>query len=136
MDEPDAALDEAPREETHPAVRLRRLFRHAVEAQRLVGLAREIDRLGRFRLHAEGELVAFDPRLELGVLRPRRGVAAVELLEQRELFLLPLLAETWRRLEIRDRLGARLEANALIDRRHESRPPVARPIHDRGGIDR
>ena len=56
------------------------------------------------------------------------GETAVKPFEKPELAPLLGRSQTLRRVEVRDRLGASLHAHTLVDRRHESGSPVARPV--------
>jgi len=76
--------------------------------------AREIDCAGRFGLHAKGEFVAGDARLEFA-LRAGGGVGAVHLREEVELAALLGVAHAFGRVEVGDRVAAGGKARALID---------------------
>ena len=130
LDEPHAALDQAAGQQAVPADGLGRRIVQAVEGERLGGLARQVDGLGGLGLHAEGQLVALDPGVELGLVGPRREMAAVEPVQQLELALLPRRADLGGRRQVGDRLGAALEPRPLVDRRHEARAPVPRAAGD------
>ena len=73
LDEPHAALDQAAGQQAEPAEALGRRVVQAVEGAGLGGLARQVDGLGGLGLHAEGQLVALDPGVELGLVEPGAG---------------------------------------------------------------
>ena len=75
LDEPHAALDQPAGQQAEPAEALGRLVVQAVERASLVGLAGQVDGLGGLGLHAEGQLVALDPGVELGLVEPATGDA-------------------------------------------------------------
>ncbi len=106
LDEPDPALDQPARQETEPAERGRGLLVEAVEGLGRQGLPREVDGLGRFGLHPEGQLVAGDPRFELGLFGVLARVLVVEPGQEVELAALLGVGEPGRGVEVRDRLGA------------------------------
>src|SRR5438309_419163 len=72
LDEADAALDEAARQQTVGAEFLRLRLVDPVQLPRRVRLLGEIDRLRRGRLHPVRELVGLQPRIELAVAAVRR----------------------------------------------------------------
>ena len=80
LDEADAALHQAARQQAVAAERGGLLVVHAVEPPGFLGLAGQVHGLGRRGLHPEGELVAPDPGVELVLMGPRAGMVAVELL--------------------------------------------------------
>ena len=59
--EPDTLLHELPRKQTTPAVIIRRWVPHAVKLKRLARFMGDVEDLGRFRLHLEGEVIGVDP---------------------------------------------------------------------------
>ena len=71
LDEADAPLDQPAGQQAEPAGGLGRRVVQAVEGAGLGGLARQVDGLGGLGLHAEGQLVAADPGVELGLVGPR-----------------------------------------------------------------
>ena len=68
LNEPDAALDQAASQQAEPADGFGRRVVQAVEGARLGGLAGQVDGLGGLGLHAEGQLIALDPGVELGLV--------------------------------------------------------------------
>ncbi len=76
LHEAHAALDHAPGEEAHSAHRGGVFVLHAVERLGRVGLMGQVHRVGGLRLHAEGQLIRADSRIELRQV----GVRALVLL--------------------------------------------------------
>ena len=81
-DEPHAVLDQPPRQQAAAAVVVGRLAADAVEVERLLGLAGEVEDLGRLGLHLEGQVVGVDPGGEFLVGRVERRL--VQLADQLE----------------------------------------------------
>ena len=86
LHEAHAALDQPPREQAHAAQSRRSLFHRCRRAaSRVFGFLREIDRLGRLGLHAEGEFVAGDARLEFASARRVAACARFSCVEEIQL---------------------------------------------------
>ena len=134
LHETDPPLDEAAGQEAHPSEALRLLLIEAVERLRLCCLILDIDRFGRFGLHAEGELVTGDAGFELALAGPLGGMCLVEPLEQVQ--LLPLLGvrDALRRSEEANRLRPTCQRRSLIAGGHESGGPVSRAVDDLAGV--
>ncbi len=75
LHEPHAALDQPPGDEHLP-----RLHAVAVQVEDVLRLAADVERVGRFDLHAVGQLERLDLRFELRVARALGGVLGVECL--------------------------------------------------------
>ena len=129
LHESDAAFDQPPPEQAQPPVRGGRLLVQAVQPVRRLRLLREVDRVRRLGLHLEGQLVAGDAGLQLGLLRMPGREVAVEPIEQIELALLAAAADLIGRSQMRDRLLALGQPRALVHRRNEAGRPVPRAVH-------
>ena len=82
LDKPRPPFDETAGEETFAAEVFGLLTIHAVEGLRLFALLLHRDGLGRGRLHAVGKFVAGDARGEIGVVKTRREMTGVEMIER------------------------------------------------------
>ena len=82
LDETGASLDEAPGEETLPSKVRRLLAVHPVERAGLLALLLHRDGFGRGRLHAVGKFVARDAGGQVRVVKTRREVARIEVVER------------------------------------------------------
>ena len=131
LHEAHAALDHAAGEEAEPAHALGRLVVETVEFARGFSLAGEVDDARGFGLHARRHLVAGESGAELGAVRVAGGELLVHAVDQAELAGLQVGRDRFGRVEVRDRLGAALDAHALVARWHEAGAPVARPVDDR-----
>ena len=134
LHEADPALDE-PAGEQAAGAELRGLLRvEAVEGLRLVGLARQVDGLGRGRLHPVGELIGLDAGGELGVAVAAGEVAGVQLADQVERPPLGRARHALGGAEVEDRAGgARPHHRALMARRQEARAVRGRAALDPAG---
>ena len=131
LDEAHAALDHAAGKQAEPAHAFGRLVVEAVELACGFGLAGEVDDAWRFGLHARGHLVTREAGAEFGAVRVAGGEVLVHAVDQAELAGLQVGRDRFGRVEVRDRLGAALDAHALVARGHETGAPVARPVDDR-----
>src|SRR5690606_27290099 len=118
------ALDEASRDQD-----LARLDAVAVALAHALGLARDVERVGRLELHPICELERFDPRVEPRILLSLLEVALVERAEKVELIPLRLP----RQVVVADVLDqlldlamARVDIGPLVDPGEEGRLPVLR----------
>src|SRR5439155_24685903 len=124
LHESHAALDQPPGDQAAGAEIAGDVVIEAVEAVRVGGLAANVDGLRCGRLHLEGQLVGGNA----GVQYARRrgclfGVTAVKRLRQVQHLPLPLLADAFRPVDVKDRRALRLERRALVDRRQETVAP-------------
>ena len=88
LDEADPALQQPPGRQELAGVHAGPV--HRPDRFRLLG---DVERLGRFRLHAISQLERLDPRLELGLVRAAVQVSPVQLGQQVELGALGLGAD-------------------------------------------
>ena len=130
LHEADAPLDQPPRQQAHAAERLGLFLVDAVQRLRVGGLLRQIDRFRSGRLHPKRQLVCLNASIQFRLLRPTGSMCSVELREEIELAALLVRVHPLGVVEIRDRRLAALQPHSLIDRRHESRSPIARPVDD------
>ena len=91
---------------------------------------RQIDRFRSGRLHPKRQLIRLNASVQLRLLRPTGSVCSIELRQKIELAALLLGVHAFGVVEVRDRRLAALQPHSLIDRRHESRSPIARPVDD------
>ncbi|MCE9608640.1 MAG: hypothetical protein K8R23_00270 [Chthoniobacter sp.] len=114
LDEAHAALGEAAGDEALPREAFAGAVLQAVEVERGVGLAAEVEHLGHGHLHAGGGLEGFQPGDQRGVGGMLLLVLAVKAVEQAEFERLDFggggAAD-----EIRDRLRTREDARAGMD---------------------
>src|SRR5207245_9370726 len=106
-----------------PAVRVRRLLADAVQVERRLRLARQVEGVGRGQLHAGGKLVAGDAGVEVRLTRSRGLVHVVELRDQLALLVNDPSGALNIGFEVQERRAGRAEARALENRRQESRLP-------------
>ena len=88
--------------------------------------SREVDRFGRGRLHAIGEFVRFDPRVQFAFARASLRVMPVQVSEKIERAALLRVADLVRAFQMQDRRTFALQQRALICGGKESRTPVLR----------
>ena len=128
------ALDETSREETVAGEGtlesrlVRRVTFTAVESVGLAGclaLAREINQLGRGRLHAEGQFVVFDPRRDLR-MTALFITPLIERVDRLDTASLHRRGDAVGRVEIQDRAAAAAEKRARVVRREEPARPARR----------
>ena len=128
LHEAHAALDQPARDQAARAEAARDLLVQAVELPRGLGLLRDVDRLGRGGLHAIGQLVGGDARVELARGgRDLRGVAAVQPLRHVERAALALLGHVRLPVDVEDRRAAGLDGRALVDRGEKAVAPHGVP---------
>ena len=116
LDEPDPALHQPTRQQAVAAEGGGLLFVHAVEGAGFFGLAGEVHGLGSLGLHPEGQLVALDPGVELGLIGTRLGMALVEPADVVELGPLPLGVDPLGIGQVRDRFGPPMQTGRLVRR--------------------
>ena len=124
LHESHAALNQPPREQQLVAELAGAVLVAAVELLGLLRLVREVDGLGRGRLHAVRELVALDAALELAVARAQERVARVPHLQAVEHRALQRIGAALRVREIEDRRAFAAQHGALVDRGHVAARPV------------
>ena len=109
LDKADSPLHEASRHEALPAVGLGVFVVESVQSFDSFGFTFQIDGFGSFGLHPEGEFIAADPGIEVGVRLPAEEMVLVELIQEIEFFSLPHIGYAARIIEIRNRLGLRFQ---------------------------
>ena len=143
LDKTDAPLGKAASQQTHLAKVLGLLVVQSVQLPRVGRFAGQVDRLGCGRLHAEGHLVRFDPRCQVGVAPLLLLVLPIELLQEVE--LPPLLLAGGELAFQESELGilgqgirvARLSQwDTLVDRWQEGVTKVVDAPMQAGGTDR
>src|SRR5262249_23204801 len=92
LDEADAALGEAAGDEALPREALRIAAVEAVEPERLVGLARQIEDFRRLELHLKGGFERADTCGELGVIAVAAEMPLIERPREAQLDLLERIA--------------------------------------------
>src|SRR5580765_777626 len=130
LNETNAALDQAARQETIATKRRGMVVIQTIELLRCFRFFAKVHRFRGFSLHAEGEFVAADARVELAVLRPAGGKLAIELREQFQLSALLRFTNPAWRVQVWERFGRRTQPHALIQGEHEARTPIARTPDD------
>ena len=82
----------------------------------------EVDGLGGFGLHPEGEFVGANAGIQLRLLGARLSVTIVDLAEEVELAALAIRTDLVGRGQVGDHLGAGSELGPLVSGRHETGP--------------
>ena len=77
LDDAHAALDQPPGDQALVGERRRIAVGDTVRPERRLRFAADVEHLGRLAHHAAGDVERGDPRAEVGVARPQRGVALV-----------------------------------------------------------
>ena len=124
LHEADAALDQPASDQQLPG-----LDAGAVHVADVLRFAANVERLGRFGLHAEAELERADAGLQRGIVLPRLQVAIVEPFEQIELLALlgqrqAIVADVFDQLLDGGVLG--VDVRAFVDARQKAGLPVLR----------
>ena len=127
LDEPNAALGEAPGQQELPPEVVGLLLADAVKRQDFVRLGRKIDQLRGGELHSRGQLVRLGPGRNVGIDRVLLSELTVQLEQRLHLSVALGSAPALRRVEVRDRRRARLERR----RRHARAEVSARQLHRR-----
>src|SRR5262249_33928810 len=128
LHEPHAPLDESPGDQAARAIFARRILVESVEAENVSRLGRDVERLFRSRLHGRSQLVAANPRFELGLAGMRFEMTAIQSAEESEALPLsrPLLVRRW--VEVQNPRLMRAENGPLVERGHEAAGPVDRAV--------
>src|ERR1051325_6851210 len=114
--EAHATFDQPPRDQASRAKLRRGRIVEAVKLLRRVAFLAEVERLLCGGLHPRREFVAGDARVEVKFAGALFEMLAVQLFEEREIFLLRLAAQTLGRIEVEDARLARADDGALKDR--------------------
>ena len=140
LNKPDSPFDQAAREQAIPGERRFARF-DAIEIERGLAFAGQVDEFGRARLHPIGHLVGRDAGVDLGVARLDRP-AEVEIADGIDGPALAVGADVFGGGQVQDRFAAASEGHALKTRRQEAAAPIdraaARPArtaleHDEAG---
>src|SRR6185437_5230384 len=89
LDEPHPAFDQSPRQQALAAEDVGRRLADAIQSPGGFGFSIQVERLGSFDLHAEGQLERGDPSVELIAERPIAAMNLIQLIEGLELIALP-----------------------------------------------
>ncbi len=123
------ALDETPREQAvFPEVRRCRVI-EAIHPPHALRLAAQVRAFGGAHLHAVRQFIRVQSRRECRLVRIRRRIFGVPLLQQIKPRTLLIRAHVFRRREVGNRFSTAAEGHALIRGGHEAVRPVQCPVH-------
>ena len=126
-----ARLRQPPRHQALAAVIVGRRLIDAVQIERRLALARQVEHVRRMVLHAKRQLVRIDHRFQVAVARVRFQLRAIQRLHQIELRLLrlrrPLAVEQIANLRILRRHARPADRRSLIHGRQKRIAIISRP---------
>ncbi len=125
LHETHAALDQAARQQAVAAVARRIGTIESVQPLRLNGFAREIDGVGGAGLHAIGQFISGDARLDGIAVAASRGIVFVQFVDVIDLGALAIGVRAAGQIGVEDRRFAGREVRALVGGRHEAGAPIA-----------
>src|SRR5207247_8556958 len=80
------------------------------------------------------QLIPAVATIKLAVFLPLKRMHPVDLVQEGQFAALLFFADASWRIEVRERLSCRPKPNALINCRHETRAPIARPADDLAAV--